>query len=341
MAVTASAEVLFGPQGQVTNWTRQFSNRVTGATRSRAPSNSRPTWGHEPAARGKSLKTSFTSNTQPRPVGLKVFAAVGSSAKYSAFVDQGTGIYAGNSPWEARVLPPTARGASNLYEATWRPAGPEGDRVAGVMIKGQRAQHFFAEGLHDAFMSVGMATVKVPGSTLRGSVDVFPEDLARSVTAATEADAAFLASLTQWREWRDAAWRRGDVLGQGGSGSTQRELSRRNSIVEAKRANRVSRRVGSDAALRKSREDGRRRQEAFRARARATRDTVASRPQRREAERVRFLAAAMAKYGSRVDPSSLRFQGGRWYLDVLVRAQPRAGGPVVLVPRLIKGRPIE
>lgn len=332
MAVTASAEVMFGPQGQVTNWTRQFSNRVTAATRAAAPSNKRPTWGHEPAARGKSLKNSFTSNTEPRPSGLRVFAAVGSSARYSAFVDQGTGIYAdgGGSPWEARVLPPTAWGGSNLYEATWRPAGPDGAPVAGVMIKGQRPQHFFAEGLNAAFRSVGMATVKVPSASLSGEVDTFPEALASSVTAATEADAAFNKSLEQWREWRDAAWSRNEVLGEGSV--RQRESRRRGDLQDARRARQAASRAARKPSAAQRTEDNRVRQARRRARLKDVRETARTRVNAKSAERDRFVKAVTAKFGGRADRNSLYFEGGYWFMSV----RNDDGGY-----RLVRGRKVD
>ncbi|MBC7630406.1 hypothetical protein [Aeromicrobium sp.] len=336
MAVTATAEVLFMPTGPVGRFSNTLSNRVTAATRGFAPRNSRPTWGHEPAAHGRSLKRSFTSSSATR--GLRIYTAVGSSSKYSAFVDQGTGIYAGNSPWEATILPPGAVGSPSLYEHTWIPSPKSGKRVGTVIIKGQHPQYFFSRGLTAGLRSVHIATATMPGTSLAGAVDTFPEELASHVTAATEPEIAFLASLTEWRRWRDEAWSRHDPLGHGGARTAehQRRADAQGLRVQAQRARRAAAKPSPEQRT----ADNRRRQAKRRARLKEAKTTVNTRSQQKIAERARFLHAAIEKYGARVDPSSLEFRSGYWYIEVLERVVARPGGPTLLLPREIRGRKI-
>lgn len=204
IVVEAHAEVLFTRNGPVGNFTRVFSGRVRSFTAAAAPGNSRPTWGHEPAAHGRPLKATFMASTRYAPAEMRVYSAVGSTANYSAYVDQGTGVFNGHSPWRAKVLPPRTAGGSDLYEHTWRPGGQP---VREMWIQGQRPQFFFARGLDRAFKSMRIATRTVPGTaTLDGAVTSFPDDLANFAGGATPSDSAFRASLTQWRAQRDAAW---------------------------------------------------------------------------------------------------------------------------------------
>lgn len=234
IVVEANAEVLFTRGGPVGNWARTFSNRATRFTAAAAPGNSRPTWGHEPAAHGRPLKTTFTSNTRYVPSMLRVFSAVGSSANYSAYVDQGTGVFNEASPWKAKVLPPTSQFGSDLYEHTWRPGGGR-QGVREVWIKGQKPQYFFAHGLDRAFKSMHMVTATVPGTARLGSnVTSFPDDLANFAGGATPSDSAFRASLAQWRAQRDAAWNRGETLGRPGSNAHTRETDRRAAATAAR-----------------------------------------------------------------------------------------------------------
>ena len=219
------AEVLFTPNGPLGNFARQFTQRVKTATAANAPGNSRPTWGHEPAAHGKPLKASFRAATRYRPATAQIFSAIGSSAAYAPFVDQGTGIYNEGSPWRAKILPPTSQMGSDLYEHTWRPGGGR-QGVGEVWIKGQKPQYFFAKGLDAGLASMGLPAIKVPGGS---GTTAFPKDLSRHVSAAidTGRGSAFRASLEQWRRQRDAAWNRGEALGRTGSNAHTRETDRR------------------------------------------------------------------------------------------------------------------
>lgn len=263
IVVEANAEVLFTRAGPVGRFANVFSNRVTRFTAAAAPSNSRPTWGHEPAAHGRSLKKSFTSRTRYEAARLRVFSAVGSTANYSAYVDQGTGVYNEASPWLAKILPPTSQGGSNLYEHTWRPGGGK-QQVGEVWIKGQKPQYFFAAGLDRAFKSVGMATATVPGSTLAGAVTSFPDDLANFAGGATPSDSAFRASLTQWRAQRDAAWNRGAILGEKGGASATAERDRRAARSSARRQALAAKRARNKPSAAKRAADNLARQRKFR-----------------------------------------------------------------------------
>lgn len=263
IVVEAHAEVLFTRGGPVGNFGRVFSGRVRNFTRDAAPGNSRPTWGHEPAANGRPLKSTFTASTRYVPSLMRVFSAVGSTAPYSAFVDQGTGVFNGGTPWRAKILPPRTSGGSDLYEATWRPGGKP---VRDIWIQGQRPQFFFAHGLDRAFKSMGIPTATVPGTAkLGGAVTSFPDDLANFVGGATPADSAFKASLTQWRAQRDAAWLSGKILGQTGNNSQSRRNDRNAADLRAsrRRATAVRRARNKPSAL-KVQADNRRRQQEFR-----------------------------------------------------------------------------
>lgn len=341
--VEATAEVMFTPEGAIGNWSRQFSNRVTGFTSRAAPRNSRPTWGHEPAARGKSLKRSFTSSSKYAPAALRVYSAVGSTAPYAGFVDQGTGIYAGNAPWEAKILPPTRVGGSDLYEHTWHPppdANGNFKPTGTVEIKGQRPQFFFARGLDRAFKSVHLATASVPAGSLSGAVDTFPSDLSDKVTASTTADAAFMASLTQWRLWRDEAFFAKQV--RGANAGALAEISRRESAKALRRSRLAAKRAAAKPSPAKRAEDNRRRQAARRARLKETKTTVNTRTQRKAAERSRFIQAAIDKYGAaNVDLGSLQFEGGYWYLTIKERATRSGDGQTRPQFREIRGRKVD
>lgn len=214
--VEAHGEVLFAPGTDLSRWKNRFSHRILVATEAAAPTNKRPRWGHY----GKPLKTTFTASTSTRITqgGGFFYIAVGSNAPHSLFVDQGTGIYGGNGPYPAKVLPPWTRGSASLYEHTWRPAGPKGHRVAEVMIRGQRGQHFFDTGLDAAFRSMLRRSAQLPGEGASGmakALGSFPEKLSNDVTQYNRGNEAFRASLTEWRAWRDEAWANEEGLGRG------------------------------------------------------------------------------------------------------------------------------
>lgn len=212
ITVEANAEILFMPGGSVNSWMAKFTGQLRARTIRNAPTNSRPRWAHY----GKPLKDTIVS-ARPRFWGngrdrQRVYAAVGATSAHAYYVDQGTGIYAGNSPYAAKVLPPWSRGDASLYEATWRPGGPGHRKVAPVMIRGQKGQFFFDKSLAETMHHMRLSAFQVPS---------FPKitDAGNSVATGLEnflgntpADEAFRASLEEWRTWRDAAFARGEGL---------------------------------------------------------------------------------------------------------------------------------
>lgn len=215
--VEIHGEVLFAPGADIPRWQNRFSQRVRAAAAKAAPTHNygkRPLRPHP----GKPLKNTFVASTVKRRLtkgGGFVYSAVGSTANYSAYVDQGTGVYVGNNPWRAKVLPPYSPGSPSLYESTWVPA-PGGRRVAPVFIRGQKGKFFMDEALLRGFQSMKMRSAQVPGEGVSGLV---ANTLATAVPAFpgnTPADAAFVRRLTEWRAWRDEAWgKRIPVLGEG------------------------------------------------------------------------------------------------------------------------------
>lgn len=222
IVVEANGEVLFLPTGDVANWQRRFSARVREFSAMEAPVNKRPRWAHY----GKPLKTTFTASTTLQPGRMRAYSAVGSTAPHAYYVDQGTGIFNGSSPWKAKILPPTHRGGPNLYEHTWRPA-PGATRVGAVFIKGQKGQHFFDKGLKRGFESMRMRSFQVPGEgRITEALNSVPTGLL-GFLGNTAATPAFVAQLEEWRAWRDAAWRDNINLRTGQIYRSPRELAHR------------------------------------------------------------------------------------------------------------------
>jgi len=235
IVVEANAEVLFTPESDVGVWQRRFSARVREAAAAYAPSNKRPRWGHY----GKPLKTTFTASTTYQPGRMRIYSAVGSTSPHAYYVDQGTGIYNGSGPYPAKILPPWHRGSPSLYEATWIPPGSR-HRVQPVMIKGQRGQEFFDKGLRRGFESMRMRSYQVPGEGLIGGVmNAVPTGLTNFL-GNTAVNGAFLASLAEWRSWRDAAYNSGRVLGNGGYTA---ETHRRHIAARQRAAQREQRKI--------------------------------------------------------------------------------------------------
>lgn len=215
IVVEANGEVLFSATGDVGRWTNRFSQRVRAFAEQEAPSNKRPRWAHY----GKPLKSTMTASTTYQPARMKVYSAVGSTAAHAYYVDQGTGIYAGNGPYPAKILPPWTRGSPSLYEHTWRPGGPRTRRVRTVMIKGQKGQFFFDKGLERGFRSMRMRAFQVPGEggpKISNALNSMPTGL-EDFSGATPADGAFIGELETWRKWRDDAWNSQEDLGKGKS----------------------------------------------------------------------------------------------------------------------------
>jgi hypothetical protein len=175
-----------------------------------------------------------------------VYGAVGSTSNYAAFVDQGTGVYAGNAPYEAKILPPWKRLEPSLYESTWKPGAKTVDPV---MIKGQPGQFFFDKGLKRAFQSMRMRSFQVPGDAqIAKALSELPPGLSNFV-GATPSDAAFKASLDEWRSWRDAAWSRHEQLGRGAKGQKRSQVLAQQAAA-ARAQNRAT--ANKTAAQRKS-----------------------------------------------------------------------------------------
>lgn len=232
VVVEAHGEVLFAPTGPVGRWQNMFSNRLTAAAERYAPANKRPRWAHY----GKPLKTTFTSSTVYQPGRFKVYSAVGSTAPYAAFVDQGTGIYGGGGAYPAKILPPWQPGSASLYEATWRPNGPGHRKVAPVMISGQRGQFFFEKALAATFASMRMRAFQVPGDAqLANAIKTAPASLTNFL-GSSSGGAAFKAQLEEWRQWRDDAWNRGEGLGRGNGVGSRAHAKYVRTIAEAHEA---------------------------------------------------------------------------------------------------------
>lgn len=235
ITVEANAEVLFMPNGDVHNWTNRFTGRIRAGTIAAAPRNKRPRWSHY----GKALHTTIVS-ARPRFWGngrdkQRVYGAVGSTAPHAPYVDQGTGTFAGRSPWKAKVLPPTTQGGGNLYEHTWRPGGPGGKRVKPVYIKGQRAQNFFDKGLRAAFQSMRLRSAQVAGEAKIGNVlNSMPTMMENFPGGNTPANAAFIAQLEEWRQWRTEAYNRDEWLRPGER--RQRDIDRDNRVKKPKKS---------------------------------------------------------------------------------------------------------
>lgn len=211
IVVEAHGEVLFAATGDVGKWQNRMSHRVRAFAAQEAPRNKRPRWGHY----GKPLRSTFTATTRYQEGNMRVYSAIGSSAPHAYYVDQGTGVFNGAGPYPAKVLPPWQRGEGSLYEATWRPGGPGTRRVKPIMIKGQKGQGFFDKGLARGFRSMRLRAFQLPGEggpKISQALNSMPTGMT-NFAGNTPADGAFIASLEQWRAWRDAAWAR-NTLGR-------------------------------------------------------------------------------------------------------------------------------
>lgn len=306
--VEAHAETLFTNTGDITRWTRIFTNRIEAFTREFAPGNSRPRWAHY----GPRLRSTFDGAVHPYPYGLSVGAAVGSSADHALYVDQGTGVYAGRSPYRAKILPPWHRGSPSLYESTWRPGNRA--RVRQVWIKGQKGQHFFERGLERAFQSMRMRSFQLPDDPRVTPAQVMAAQKLMGFLGRFQSSSAFVGELEQWRAWRDAKWSSGGDLGPTGRVRGRRSLSRR---AEKPRARLSKPRRRKDPA--EVRENAARRAKEYRARQKAKGvKPDRSKGKARARDQLAFLAAMRKKYGSKnVDDIAL-YKNGYWYVNVRV-----------------------
>jgi len=299
VVVEAHGEVLFAPTGPVGNWTRMFSNRLTAAAERYAPSNKRPRWAHY----GSPLKSTMTSSTTYQPGRFKVYAAVGSTAAYAAFVDQGTGIYGGNGPYEAKILPPWQPGSASLYEATWRPEGPGHRKVSPVMISGQRGQFFFDKALAATFASMRMRAFQVPGDArISNAIKTAPASLTNFLGSGSGGP-AFTAQLEEWRRWRDEAWDRGEGLGRGNGVGSPAHAKYVRMLADAHEARLAEQGKGRAAYEESKRQAEKRRQQQIAAVAEAER-------KRREAEARRAKAEAEERAEQARQTANVRLAAG-------------------------------
>lgn len=327
IAVTANAEVLFMPGGQVYGWTRRFANAIERGTEAEAPVNKRPRWSHY----GKPLKATITS-AQPRfrkaRGGARVYAAVGSSAPHAAYVDQGTGVFNGSSPWKAKVLPPWEHGSPSLYEHTWHVPGRLASHA--VMIKGQKGQHFFDKGLARGFQQMRMRSYQRPGVDPRmGDIlRTWPREL-ENFAGNTPADAAFVASLQEWREWRDEAFDKGRVMGRGfGTAEHDRRRARAEASQRRRRTRGEASRLYRAARSRDRSQARRNRLKAEKLAKNLDKPQKQTKPAgqlTRSQDKARVKALAVKRFGAG-SVQSVEWDNGRWEVIVKVFEADPGGG---------------
>lgn len=335
LVVTAEAELLFQPTGEIARWNNSLSQRVRYGVAQVAPRNKRHRWSHNGVPLHKTIKAS--TDIKVVPGGGRAYTAVGSSAPYALFVDQGTDSFM------AKILPPWMPMSPSLYEHTWKVpvnAGkdPETNKaridfeeIGRIRVRGQKARNFFNLGLIGGLGMMRVATRQDYGSPIvaQGTA-TFPERLADFTTTGYDAsNALFMGNLEQWRIWRDEAWGDSRILGLGYN--KERERRELNYIRKG-----IKWGMEREARRDKRRADRRATQERYRRRNGAmTRDEY--RTQQREesrankgnakaraADRAKFLAAMNKKYGAgNVDSESLHFKGGRWV--ILVKTGGRGG----------------
>lgn len=306
VTVAAYGEVLFVEGQDIPRWTKRFSRKITQFASAAAPAHGQGgQWPGQrtlrPHDRGMTLKKSFTSTTEPDAIRMRVDAAVGNRAPYSTFVDQGTGIYnpEGGTPYQAKVLPPWKQGEGSLYEATWTPGK---NQVAPVMIKGQKGQQFMQAGLDRAFTFMMKRAQQVTAEPQAArAMAFFPENLALRGTGNTPNDAAFRASMDEWRSWRDEAFWRGDLLGRGQTrGRSRAGYEKGKKLTVKARADLATSRAFSNQRETEQRESlndiERRKKEGEERRARASQ---ASRERQARAAAVKFRNA-QTKVGSTI-----------------------------------------
>lgn len=243
ISVEANTEVLFMPGGSVNNWAAKFTAQIRARGARNAPRHNyaerslRPHPGKHLNQTIISARPRFWSNGSDKTY---VYAAVGSNSAYAYYVDQGTGVYAGNGPYLAKVLPPWHQGEGSLYEHTWRPGGPDQARVRPVFIKGQKGQFFFDKTLTETMRHMRLSAFQKPASPkISEAMNHFPLGL-EGFLGNTPGGEAFEKRLDLWREWRDERFNPGLVLGRNG-GHTSRESDRRRVKAQAAQQARIER----------------------------------------------------------------------------------------------------
>lgn len=312
VTVTAYGEVLFMPGGEVNRWARRLNNRIRAATIAAAPTNKRPRWSHY----GKPLKSTIQGTTPEfRMLGTdqpRIYAAVGSSAPHAGYVDQGTGIYGGNGPYEAKILPPWTRGSPSLYESTWKVPKSRGDRTVWtpqgtVTVRGQKGQRFFEKGLEDGFRSMRLGSRPPLDPRITAAMAAFPESVA-NFKGNTPSSGAFVAQLEEWRAWRDEAWGEGRRLGvRPSTAGDRRRISR---ASEQRRTRKPS----------KSPKNTERKKAQMKKAAEAAKST--SKPGRAasiQADRARVQSIARKRYPDTRYSIRMEFEGGQWSAIISLR----------------------
>lgn len=306
IVIEAYGERLFPPNAPFGRWASIFEDRIVGFTKDAAPFNKRPHWAHY----GVSLRDSFDSSIRFTPTSMRIDLAVGSSAGHALYVDQGTGVFGGNGPYLARILPPWTRGGASLYESTWRPAGPRGRRVSPVMIKGQPGQHFFEKGLERAMKSMRMRSYQLPSDPRIASVmGSFPTQVVDGSMAGNPNAGAFTAQLEQWRAWRDARWNKGGVLGKGRGAGTAEWARRKAAKSQAAKREKPKAKTPVTKARPKP------------VKPKPDRDKIANKRRQDaiKADRTRFMSRVTSKYpassGYRVGAPN--FNGTQWEVTVI------------------------
>lgn len=303
MVYEARGELLVMPGQVIHSWTQRFTNRVQRYTSAAAPTHNygkRPLRPHP----GPHLKTTIIrGRTRPyvRASGGAVFSAVGSTAPYAAFVDQGT------KGQIAKVLPPWAPGSPTLFEATWTPRGrgPVGPKP----VSGQKARHFFDTGMDRAFAYMLRRSYQVPGE--RGLLSGGGPSVANlgwdAFFGNTGSDPSFTRRLDTWRQWRTEAY--GDKRHQ--AERERRRAPRSRGMSPGEKARRAQ-----ESAERR-RAEARKRTQRNRDKAKDTKKAkdITTKSRTRAADRAAFLRAMKAKY-RRVDSGSAKYRGGYWYVLV-------------------------
>ena len=199
--LTVDARVMFADGGQVETWLRRLTGRARHEIAKAAPSNKRPRWGHYGPPLKMTIKRSIKTRKGSGGKWYYLYTSVGSTAPYALYVDQGSGIHAGKSPWEAKILPPWPAKGYELYEKK-----RDGRRV---MIDGQEGKFFFEKGLERAFDRMIRRSFQPVG--LREGVSGIEQTFlsmpqaAISQLAATPYSPAFQMSLNKWRLWKSEA----------------------------------------------------------------------------------------------------------------------------------------
>lgn len=318
LVVVANGELLFVPGGQVSRWNNSLSQRVRNAAAAHAPSNKRPRWAHY----GKPLKGTMRTSTDIDTAQMRVHTAIGSTAPYSAYVDQGTGIYGGKGPYEAKILPPWTRGSPSLYEHTWnipeRGYDRDGRAITNwrpqgtVTIKGQKGQFFFDRALRDGFHGMRLIATVSRGPMMSKALASFPDHLA-GFAGNTPWSFTFDVQLREWRIWRDEAWYAGKVLGKGYNKERYRR-EYRDVREQIDRALSREARLARDAERKRNYRARKRDESGKPRRDNATRAAYAA---AKKADEARFHAAMIKKYGAANVDENVELVNGRW--EVLVK----------------------